>query len=62
MQQVRTREYRRRRKLGSGVRTVRINPKQVTKLIELGYLSFDSRGDVKAESIAIEAYLGDRLS
>ena len=49
---MRSREYRRRRKLGLKSRTVRINPKQVTKLIELGYLSFDSRGDVKAEGIA----------
>ena len=37
------------------------NPKQVTKLTTLGYLDFDSRGDEKAEGIAIEAYLGDSL-
>ena len=58
---VRSREYRRRKKLGLMARTVRIAPKLVTKLIELGYLDFNSRGDAKAEGIAIEAYLGDNL-
>ena len=33
----------------------------LTKLIALGYLDFNSRGDEKAEGIAIEAYLGDSL-
>ncbi len=54
---VRSRECRRRKKLGLQTRTIRIAPKQVTKLIEQGYLGFESRGDAKAEAIAIEAYL-----
>jgi hypothetical protein len=57
----RVREFRKRRKLGLFVRTIHISPKQVTKLITLGYLDFDSRGDEKAEGIAIEAYLRDSL-
>ena len=57
----RVREFRKRQKLGLVVRTIRISPKQVTKLTTLGYLDFDSRGDEKAEGIAIEAYLGDSL-
>jgi hypothetical protein len=57
----RVREFRMRQKLGLLVRTIRIAPKFVTKMIELGYLSFESRGDAKAEGIAIEAYLGDSL-
>jgi hypothetical protein len=55
------REFRKRQKLGLLVRTIRIGPKHVTKMIQLGYLSFESRGDAKAEGIAIEAYLGDSL-
>jgi hypothetical protein len=31
-------------------------------MIELGYLSFESRGDAKAEGIAIETYLGEAIS
>ena len=57
----RVRVYRKRKKLGLLVRTARIGEKQVTKLIERGYLAFDSRGDEKAEGIAIEAYLRDSL-
>jgi hypothetical protein len=57
----RVREFRKRQKLGLLVRTIRISPKQVVKLSALGYLDFDSRGDEKAEAIAIEAYLGDSL-
>ena len=57
----RARAYRRRKQLGLMARTVRITPKVVTKLVELGYLSFESRGDAKAEGIAIEAYLGDYI-
>ena len=34
---VRSREYRRRKKLGLQTRTIRVAPKQVTKLIELGH-------------------------
>jgi hypothetical protein len=55
------REFRKRQKLGLLVRTIRTSPKQVTKLTTLGYLDFDSRGDEKAEGIAVEAYLGDNL-
>jgi hypothetical protein len=57
----RVREFRKRQKLGLLVRTIRIGPKQVTKLTALGYLDFDSRGNERAEAIAIEAYLGDSL-
>jgi hypothetical protein len=57
----RVRDFRKRQKLGLLVRTIRISPKQVTKLTTLGYLDFGSRGDEKAEGIAIEAYLGDSL-
>lgn len=57
----RVREFRKRKQLGLLTRTIRIAPKVVTKLIELGYLSFESRGDAKAEAIAIEAYLGDNI-
>lgn len=57
----RARQYRRRKQLGLMARTVRITPKVVTKLVELGYLAFESRGDAKAEAIAIEAYLGDNF-
>ena len=57
----RVREFRKRQKLGLLVRTIRISPQQVVKLTALGYLDFDSRGDEKAEAIAIEAYLGDSL-
>ena len=57
----RVREFRKRQKLGLLVRTIRISPQQVVKLTALGYLDFNSRGDEKAEGIAIEAYLGDSL-
>jgi hypothetical protein len=36
--------------------------KRAQKLVELGYLSLDSKGDKRAQAIAIEAYLGDSLS
>jgi hypothetical protein len=36
----RVREFRKRQKLGLLVRTIRISPKQVTKLTALGYLDF----------------------
>ena len=57
----RVREFRKRQKLGLLVRTIRISPQQVAKLTALGYLDFNSRGDEKAEGIAIEVYLGDSL-
>jgi hypothetical protein len=55
------REYRRRDQIGLMARTVRIAPRVVTKMIEVGYLSFESRGDAKARGIAIEAYLAKAL-
>jgi hypothetical protein len=55
----RVREFRKRQKLGLMVRTVRITPNTVRKLIALGYLEGES--DEQAEGIAIEAYLGDSL-
>jgi hypothetical protein len=57
----RARAYRQRKKLGLYARTIRTNPKQVTKLIELGYLDLVSRGDARAEAFAIEAYLRDSI-
>ena len=59
MSTTRVRECRQRKKLGLMQRTIRISPDQVSKLVALGYLG--SRGDEKAEAIAIEAYLGDSL-
>ena len=56
------RTYRRNRRLGLRVRHVRLSEAQTAKLIELGNLSLASKGDAKAEGIAIEAYLGDNLS
>jgi hypothetical protein len=55
----RVREFRKRQKLRLVQRTIRISQDQVGKLVALGYLG--SRGDAKAEAIAIEAYLGDNL-
>jgi hypothetical protein len=55
----RVREFRKRQKLGLMVRKVRINEGTVKNLIALGYL--ERSGDEKAESMAIEAYLGDTL-
>jgi hypothetical protein len=57
-----SRDFRARKKLGLEIRRVRLSDAQVRKLIELGYLSLASKGDAKAEGIAIEAYLGDSLS
>jgi hypothetical protein len=48
--------------MGFGVRPVRLSRKQAQKLVELGYISLDSKGDKRAEAIAIEAYLADSLS
>jgi hypothetical protein len=58
---VRMQNYRRNKRLGLRTRSVRIGEKQVRKLIELGYLSLASKGDERAEGIAIEAYLADNL-
>ena len=55
------REHRRNKRLGLRLRTVRVEDKQIQKLIELGYLSLASKRDGQAESIAIEAYLADNL-
>ena len=58
----RSREHRMRKKLGLSQRTVRLTRSQAAKLIELGYLSFASKGIPRAEAIAIEAWLADSLS
>ena len=58
----RQRNWRRNKRMGLGVRPVRLSRNQAQKLVELGYLSLDSKGDKRAEAIAIEAYLGDSLS
>ena len=58
----RMRTYRRNKRMGLGVRPVRLSRNQAQKLVELGYLSLDSKGDKRAQAIAIEAYLGDSLS
>ena len=52
---------RKRKQLGLGVRTIRVSREQAQKLVELGYLSLESKGDPKKEGVAIEAYLGDNL-
>jgi hypothetical protein len=57
----RVREFRKRKQLGLGVRTIRVSRKEAQKLVELGYLSFESKGDAQAEGVAVEAYLGDNL-
>jgi hypothetical protein len=58
----RQRNWRRNKRMGLRVRPVRLSLKEAQKLVELGYLSLDSKGDKRAEAIAIEAYLGDSLS
>jgi hypothetical protein len=58
----RQRNWRSNKRMGLGVRPVRLSRKQAQKLIELGYLSLESKGDERAEAIAIEAYLCDNLS
>ena len=57
----RQRNWRRNKRMGLGVRPVRLSRKQAQKLVELGYLFLDSKGDPKKEGVAIEAYLGDNL-
>jgi hypothetical protein len=54
-------EFRKRKKLGLELRTIRVSRKQVQKLVELGYLSLESKGDAQAEGVAVEAYLADSL-
>jgi hypothetical protein len=58
----RVRRYRRNKRLGLRLRTVRLSQPQADKLIELGYLSRSNDGGAMAEGIAIEAYLADNLS
>src|SRR5262249_4141506 len=55
------RTYRRNKRMGLRVRPVRLSLKEAQKLVELGYLSLDSKGDKRVEAIAIEAYLADSL-
>ena len=57
----RQRNWRRNKRMGLGVRPVRLSRKEAQKLVELGYLSLESKGDPKKEGVAIEAYLGDNL-
>ena len=57
----RQRNWRRNKGMGLGVRPVRLSRKEAQKLVELGYLSLESKGDPKKEGVAIEAYLGDSL-
>ena len=57
----RQRNWRRNKGMGLGVRPVRLSRKEAQKLVELGYLSLESKGDPKKEGVAIEAYLGDNL-
>jgi hypothetical protein len=52
------RTYRRNKRMGLRVRPVRLSLKEAQKLVELGYLSLDSKGDKRAEAIAIEALSG----
>jgi hypothetical protein len=58
----RQRNWRRNKRMGLRVRPVRLSRKQAQKLVELGYIILDSKGDKRAEAIAIEAYLADNLS
>jgi hypothetical protein len=57
----RQKTWRRNKRLGFDARTVRISRKQAQKLVQLGYLSLDSKGNKQAEGITIEAYLADNL-
>jgi hypothetical protein len=58
----RQRNWRRNKRMGLRVRPVRLSRKHAQKLVELGYISLDSKGDKRAEAFAIEAYLADSLS
>jgi hypothetical protein len=40
---------------------IRVSRKEAQKLVELGYLSLESKGDPQKEGVAVEAYLGDNL-
>ena len=53
----RVREFRKRKQLGLGART----REQAQKLVELGYLFLESKGDPQKEGVAVETYLGDNL-
>jgi hypothetical protein len=55
------RTYRRNKRMGLRVRPVRLSLKEAQKLVELGYLSLESKGAPQKEGVAIEAYLGDHL-
>ena len=57
----RQRNWRRNKRMGLGVRRVRLSRKQAQKLVELGYLFLESKGDPQKEGVAVEAYLGDNL-
>ena len=57
----RQRNWRRNKGMGLGVRPVRLSRKEAQKLVELGYLSLESKGDAQKEGVAVEAYLWDNL-
>ena len=57
----RQRDWRRNKRMGIRVRPVRLSRKQAQKLVELGYISLESKGGAQAEGVAIEAYLADSL-
>ena len=57
----RMRTYRRNKRMRLRVRPVRLSLKEAQKLVELGYLSLESKGAPQKEGVAIEAYLGDHL-
>ena len=57
----RMRTYRRNKRMGLRVRPVRLSLKEAQKLVELGYLGLESKGDPQKEGVAVEAYLGDNL-
>jgi hypothetical protein len=44
------------------VRTIRVSREQAQKLVELGYLALESKGQERPEACAVEAYLANNLS
>ena len=53
----RQRNWRRNKGMGLGVRPVRLSRKEAQKLVELGYLFLESKGDPQKEGVAVEAYV-----
>jgi hypothetical protein len=58
---LRQKRWRRNKRLGLHIRTVRLPDRQISKFIELGYLAASNRGNQVAEGIAVEAFLADSL-